>query len=72
MALVQEIDILEIMKRAKSGGEIVSFTENEDNVKEEVLRRSAKAGLRKISGRIIMKPATPQYRKNYRKIFGHD
>jgi hypothetical protein len=63
---------LEILKRAKSGGEIVSFTENAESVKEEVLRRSAKAGLRRSSGRIIMKPANEQYRKNYRRIFGHD
>ena len=63
---------MEILERAKSGGEIVSFTENEDNVKEEVLRRSAKVGLHRSSGKIIMKPATEQYRKNYRKIFGHD
>ncbi len=41
------------MKRAKSGGEIVSFTENEDNVKEEVLRRSAKVGYSTRNGEPI-------------------
>ncbi len=72
MALAQEIKVLEIMKRAKSGGEIVSFTENAETVKEEVRYREAKAGYRRSSGRIIMKPATEHYRKEYRRIFGHD
>ena len=72
MALAQEIEILEILKRAKSGGEIVSFTENAETVREEVRHRETKAGYRRSSDRIIMKPATAQYRKNYRRIFGHD
>jgi hypothetical protein len=69
---------LEILKRAKSGGEIVDWNESESNVREEVLRRNAKVGYcnrdgSQISaGKIIMKPANAQYRKNYRKIFGHD
>lgn len=75
MALASEIEILEILKRAKSGGEVVPW--NQD-VREEALRRNAKAGYCNSdgspvsSGRIIMKPATAQYRKNYRRIFGHD
>lgn len=72
MVLAQEIEVLEIMKRAKSGGEIASFTENEDTVKEEVLRRNAKAGYRRGSGKIIIHPPNDKYRKNYVKIFGHD
>jgi hypothetical protein len=76
VALVQEIEVLEILKRAKSGGEVVPW--NQD-VREEALRRNAKAGYCNrdgsqiiSSGRIIMKPATERYRKNYRRIFGHD
>lgn len=59
-------------------GEAVAWNESEENVREEVLRRNAKAGYctrngePTISGKIIMKPANEQYRKNYRKIFGHD
>ncbi len=62
---------MEILKRAKSGGEIVSFTENAETVREEVCHRETKAGYRRSSGRIIMKPANAQYRENYRRIFGH-
>ncbi len=72
MVLVAEVEVLEILKRAKSGGEIVSFTENAETVKEEVRHRETKAGYRRNSGRIIMKPANAQYRKNYRIAFGHD
>lgn len=35
---------MQILDRAKSGGEIVAFNESEANVQEEVLRRSHKAG----------------------------
>lgn len=35
---------MEIMKQAKKGGEIVPWNEGEDNLREEVLRRNAKAG----------------------------
>ena len=72
MALAQKIKVMEILKRAKSGGEIVSFTENDETVNEEVCHREDKAGYRRSSGRIIMKPATERYRKNYRRIFKHD
>ncbi len=80
MALAQETYVLEILKRAKGhqSGEGVSAFESEANVKEEVIRRGAKAGRCNSeggpisSGRIIMKPATKQYRKNYKRIFGHD
>lgn len=69
---------MEILKRAKSGGEIVDWNEGEANVKEEVNRRTCKAGYTNreggppATGRIIIKPPTEQYRKNYRIIFGHD
>lgn len=80
MVLVTEIEVLEILKRAKGfqSGEGVSAFESEANVREEVNRRSCKAGYTNreggpvSSGRIIMKPATARYRKNYRRIFGHD
>jgi len=71
---------LEILKRAKkpADGEVVDWNESESNVREEVNRRTCKAGYTNreggppTTGRIIMKPATKQYRENYRRIFGHD
>jgi hypothetical protein len=71
---------LEILKRAKgmSDGEIVDWNESKDNVREEVNRRAAKAGYCTRNGeprgatKIMAKPANEQYRKNYRRIFGHD
>lgn len=80
MVLAKEIEVLEILKRARGhqSGEGVSFLESEANVREEVNRRSYKAGYTNreggpvSSGTIIMKPATPRYRKNYKRIFGHD
>jgi len=68
---------LEILKRAKGdSGEIVDW--NESGVREEVLRRNAKAGYCTRNGeptqrtKIMAQPANAQYRKNYRRIFGHD
>lgn len=58
--------------------EIIPQDVNEKDLREEVHRRTAKAGYTTrhgepvSSGRIIMKPATEQYRKEYRRIFGHD
>ena len=58
--------------------DIVPVTESESNVREEVNRRSYKAGYTNreggplTTGRIIIKPPTEQYRRNYRRIFGHD
>ena len=80
MALVKETYVLEILKRAKGfqSGEGVSFTESESNVREEVLRRGAKAGYCTRNGepiratKIMAQPANKQYRKNYKRIFGHD
>lgn len=70
---------MQILKRAKGeSGEIVDWNESEANVKEEVNRRTCKAGYTNREGgppaigRIIMKPATEQYRRNYRRIFKHD
>lgn len=61
-----------------SDGEVVPWNENKDNVREEVNRRAAKAGYTTKYGeprgatKIMAKPANAQYRKNYRRIFGHD
>lgn len=73
---------MEILKRAKSGGEIIDWKENEGNVREEVLRRNAKAGYCNPDGTPIKTGAgkgdTPrptnkrQYDINYVKTFGHD
>ena len=68
MVLAEEVNVLEIMKRAKSGGEIVSWNESEDNVRKEVLRRNAKAGYCNRASGIRSMPATDKYRENYDKI----
>lgn len=41
MALAKEVNVLEILKRAKSGGEIVSWKED---VRDEAISRGVKAG----------------------------
>jgi len=69
---------LEILKRARGreDGDITSFKDEPD--KDEINRRTWKAGYTNreggppTTGRIISKPANAQYRKNYRRIFGHD
>lgn len=67
---------MEIMKRAKSGGEIAAWNESESNVREEVLKRNAKAGYCNSDGspissdRIVSMPANDRYRENYDRIFG--
>jgi hypothetical protein len=66
------------MKRANSGGELVSAFANEKELADEVNRRTAKAGYTTRSGepvchtKIIAKPPTDKYRKEYVRIFGHD
>jgi len=70
---------LEILKRAKGdSGEIVAWNENPENVREEVNKRTAKAGYTTKYGepegrtKIMAQPANDRYRKNYKRIFGHD
>lgn len=63
---------MEILKRAKSGGEIASFTENPETVKEEVDKRVRRAGYLQEHSKIMIAPPTRQYEENYRRIFGHD
>ena len=55
MVLASEIDILEILKRAKNyqSGEGVSAFESEANVREEVNRRTCKAGYTTRNGEPI-------------------
>lgn len=67
---------MEILKRAKSGGEIVPWNEKESNVREEVLRRNEKAGYIKRSSSAgkgdFPRPVNKKkYDENYKKIFGH-
>lgn len=77
--LFSEVNVLEILKRAKgkADGEVVPWNEGESNVREEVNRRAAKAGYCNSdgspvsSGRIISKPLSKEGRENYVKIFGH-
>lgn len=71
---------MEIIKRAKgNSGEIVQFgTATEADIRDEIHRRSAKAGHTNRNGeplrrtKIMAKQSTEQYRKNYVRIFGHD
>lgn len=78
MVLASEIDVLEIMKRAKSGGEIVAWNESEGNVREEVNRRMAKAGYCNRDGSSVGAGKGDRYRpvnkkkydENYERIYG--
>ena len=43
--MAERVNVLEILKRAKGiSGEIIAFDESASNIREEALRRSAKAG----------------------------
>ena len=71
---------MEILKRAKGfqSGEGVSFTESEANVREEVIRRGAKAGYCNKDGTPhgagegdTPRPVNKKkYDRNYERIFG--
>ena len=71
---------MEIINRAKgvSDGEIVDWNEGEANVREEVNRRTCKAGYTNreggppATGKIRSMPTNDKYRENYVKIFGHE
>lgn len=63
---------MEILKRAKSGGEVASFTENPETVREECELRMKRAGYFKRNSKIIIKPPSKKYEENYVRIFGHD
>ena len=79
MVLVQETEVLEILKRAKGfqSGEGGSFLESETNVREEVIRRGVKAGHCNRDGTpagvgkgdVYRSVNTKKYDKNYEKIF---
>ena len=87
MVLAQETNVLEILKRARGfqSGEGVSAFESEANVREEVNRRSHKAGYTDRDGQPRMSRQTSygkgdaprpmnkqRYDENYARIFGHD
>jgi hypothetical protein len=71
---------LEILKRAKGAadGEVAAWNENPENVKEEALKRSAKAGYCERDGTPKgagkgdrYRPVNRQrYELNYERIFG--
>ena len=71
---------LQILKRAKGGGERVNWNESENNVREEVNKRTCKAGhTNKEGGPVgagkgdVYRPVNKKkYDENYDKIFGHD
>ncbi len=74
---------MEILKRAKEfqSGEGISAFESEANVREEVIRRSTKAGITNSDGTLkaigagkgdVPRPCNmKKYRDNYERIFGH-
>lgn len=73
---------MQILKRAKNAEmDIVSISESESNVKEEVNRRTFKAGYTDRDGQPrssagkgdVPRPCNmKKYRENYARIFGHD
>lgn len=75
MVLAQEIDVLEILKRAKEfqSGEGISAFESEANVREEAIRRGVKAGHCNSAGGPVGAGYRPidkkKYDANYLKIF---
>ena len=86
MVLVTEIKVLEILKRAKDfqSGEGVSAFESETNVREEVNRRSYKAGYTDRDGQPKVSRQTSyskgdacrpmnkkKYDEGYERAFGH-
>ena len=69
---------MEIINRAKGeSGEVVNWDESESNVREEVNRRTCKAGYTnreggpRITGNIRSTPFSEQGRSNYERIFKH-
>ena len=81
MVLAKEIDVLEILKRAKhfQSGEGVSAFESESNVREEAIRRGCKAGTCNSEGGPTGAGKGDTYRpvdkkkydENYERIFGN-
>ena len=69
---------MEILKRAKSGGELVSFNHDEKDIKDEVNRRTAKAGYTTRLGeppyrtKAMTLPPNKKYEESYTRIFGHE
>jgi len=66
---------MEILKRAKGeSGDLMPFNASEEEMKEEVNRRTAKAGYTTKYGecpsrtRIMVRPPNNKYRENYDKI----
>jgi len=79
--LAFEVNVLEIIERArgKADGEVVPWNESESNVREEVLKRNAKAGYCNRDGTPVnagrgdrFRPVNQKkYDENYEMIFGH-
>ncbi len=71
---------MEILKRARgpNDGDVVSFGPAPAGLQDELNLRSFKAGHTDRDGqpkdlpKIRSMPSNEQYRKNYRRIFGHD
>lgn len=70
---------MQIIERARGeSGEIIDWNESENNIREEVNKRTCKAGYTNseggppATGKIVSMPANDKYRENYVKIFGHD
>lgn len=59
---------MQIMKRAKSGGEIIAFNDDPESVREESLRRVARAGYTRGKTKIMADAPNDRYRENYDKI----
>jgi hypothetical protein len=82
MVLVTEIEVLEILKRAREfqSGEGVSAFESKANVREEAIRRSHKAGHCNSEGGPISAGKGDSYRpvdkkkydENYDRIFNKE
>lgn len=72
MAMVERFNVLEILKRAKSGGEIVPW--NQD-VRNEAIRRGVKAGhcnndVGQAGKGDMPRPVSEKFGQNFSRIFG--
>ena len=68
-----------ITERHKRPSEIVPVTESESSIKDEINKRTCKAGYTDSDGQpkirmaeIVSKSPSEKYRKNYVKIFKHE
>ena len=75
---VADFSLMEILERKKDGFEIVPSNVSDNDMRDEVNRRTARAGYTTRSGeapyrtKIMIRPPSKKYEENYVRIFGHE